>query len=86
MEKILKYKSWFLAIGIIITFTFSQRFLNNPWAEYAGETLVTIGLNMEFISDKMENGKIGIYNTIAAIFMIGLRLCLTYFIIKDHLL
>lgn len=50
MEKILKYKSWFLAIGMIITFTFSQRFLNNPWAEYAGETLVAIGLNMEFIS------------------------------------
>lgn len=57
MEKILKYKSWFLAIGMIITFTFSQRFLNNPWAEYAGETLVAIGLNMEFISDKRENGK-----------------------------
>ena len=86
MEKILKYKSWFLAIGIIITFTFSQRFLNNPWAEYAGETLVTIGLNMEFISDKRENGKIGIYNTIAAIFITGLWLCSTYFIIKDHLL
>ncbi|MBM0129613.1 hypothetical protein [Segatella copri] len=86
MEKILKYKSWFLAIGIIITFIFSQRFLNNPWAEYVGETLVTISLNMEFISDKMENGKIGIYNTIAAIFMTGLWLCLTYFIIKDHLL
>ena len=60
MEKILKYKSWFLAIGIIITFTFSQRFLNNPWAEYAGETLVAIGLNMEFISDKRQTGKIGL--------------------------
>lgn len=57
MEKILKYKSWFLAIGMIITFTFSPWFLNNPWAEYAGETLVAIGVNMEFISDKMENGK-----------------------------
>ena len=86
MEKILKYKSWFLAIGMIITFTFSQRFLKNPWAEYVGETLVTIGLNMEFISDKREDGKIGIYNTIAAIFMTGLWLCQTYFIIKDHLL
>lgn len=86
MEKILKYKSWFLAIGMIITFIFSKRFLNNPWAEYAGETLVTIGLNMEFISDKREDGKIGIYNTIAAIFITGLWLCLTYFIIKDHLL
>ena len=86
MEKILKYKSWFLSICIIIMFTFSQRFLNNPWAEYAGETLVTIGLNMEFISDKREDGKIGIYNTIAAIFITGLWLCQTYFIIKDHLL
>ena len=84
MEKILKYKSWFLAIGIIITFTFSPSFLNNPWAEYAGETLVTISVNMEFISDKREDGKIGIYNTIAAIFITGVWLCLTYFIIKDH--
>lgn len=86
MEKILKYKSWFLAIGMIITFTFSPSFLNNPWAEYAGETLVAISVNMEFISDKREDGKIGIYNTIAAIFMTGVWLCLTYFIIKDHLL
>lgn len=84
MEKILKYKSWFLAIGIIITFTFSQRFLNNPWAEYVGQTLVTISLNMEFISDKREDGKVGIYNTIAAIFITGLWLCQTYFIIKNH--
>ena len=84
MEKILKYKSWFLAIGMIITFTFSQRFLNNPWAEYVGETLVTISLNMELISDKREDGKIGIYNTIAAIFITGLWLCQTYFIIKNH--
>ena len=86
MEKILKYKSWFLAVGIIITFTFSQRFLNNPWAEYVGETLVTISLNMELISDKREDGKIGIYITIAAIFITGLWLCQTYFIIKDYLL
>ena len=84
MEKILKYKSWFLAIGMIITFTFSQRFLKNPWAEYVGETLVTISLNMELISDKREDGKIGIYNTIAAIFITGLWLCQTYFIIKNH--
>ena len=86
MEKILKYKSWFLAIGMIITFIFSQRFLNNPWAEYAGETLVAIGVNMEFISDKREDGKMGIYNTIAALFFTGLWLSLTYLIIKDHLL
>ena len=86
MEKILKYKSWFLAIGMIITFTFSPRFLNNPWAEYVGETLVAIGLNMIFLSDKKEDGKIGIYNTIAALFFTGLWLSLTYFMIKDHLL
>ena len=84
MEKILKYKSWFLAIGIIITFTFSQRFLNKPWADSVGQTLVTISLNMEFISDKREDGKVGIYNTIAAIFITGLWLCQTYFIIKNH--
>ncbi len=86
MERIIKYRSWFLTIGWILTIIFSQRFLDNPWAQYAGETLVAIGLNMVFISDKRENGKIGIYNTIAAIFITGLWLCQTYFIIKDHLL
>lgn len=86
MEKILKYRSWILAIGCILAFTFSQRFLNNPWAEYAGETLAAIGLNMGFLSDKKEDGKIGIYNTIAALFITGLWLSVTYFIIKDHLL
>lgn len=86
MGRIIKYRSWFLAIGCILTFTFSQRLLDNMWAEYTGETLVTIGLNMGFISDKKEDGKIGIYNTIAALFITGLWLSLTYFIIKDHLL
>ena len=86
MEKILKCRSWFLVIGMIITFTFSQRFLNNPWAEYSGETLIAIALNIGFLTDKKEDGKIGIYNTIVAIVITGLWLSLTYFIIKDHLL
>ena len=86
MEKILKYRSWFLIIGMILIITFSQRLLANQWAEYAGETLVAIGLNMGFFTDKKEDGKIGIYNTIAAIFITGLWLSLTYFMIKDHLL
>ena len=86
MEKILKCRSWFLVIGMIITFTFSQRFLNNPWAEYSGETLIAIALNIGFLTDKKEDGKIGIYNTIVAIVITGLWLSSTYFIIKDHLL
>lgn len=86
MEKILKYRSWFLTIGWLLTIIFSQRLLDNPWALYAGETLVAIGLNMVFFSDKREDGKIGIYNTIAALFFTGLWLSLTYFMIKDHLL
>ena len=45
-----------------------------------------MGLNLEFLNDKREDGKIGIYNTIAALFFIGLWLSLTYLIIKDHLL
>ena len=86
MEKILKYRSWFLTIGWLLTIIFSQRLLDNPWALYAGETLVAIGLNMDFFSDKREDGKIGIYNTIAALFITGLWLSLTYHMIKDHLL
>ena len=86
MEKISKYRSWFLTIGWLLTIIFSPRFLDNLWALYAGATLTAIGLNMIFLSDKREDGKIGIYNTIAAIFMTGLWLCQTYFIIKDHLL
>ena len=84
MKRIIKYRSWFSTIGWLLTIIFSPRFLDNPWAQYAGVTLVAIGLNMEFISDKREDGKIGIYNTIAAIFITGLWLCQTYFIIKNH--
>ena len=86
MEKILKYRSWFLTIGWILTVIFSPRFLDNLWAQYAGSTLVAIGLDIKFISDKREDGKIGIYNTIAALFITGLWLSLTYYMIKDHLL
>ena len=86
MKRIIKYRSWFLTIGWILTVIFSPRLLDNPWALYAGETLLAIGLNMIFLSDKKEDGKIGIYNTIAAIFITGLWLCSTYFIIKDQLL
>lgn len=49
-------------------------------------TLIIMGLNLEFLNDKRENGKIGIYNTIAALLFTGLWLSLTYLIIKDHLL
>lgn len=57
MKRIIKYRSWFLTIGWILTVIFSPRLLDNPWALYAGETLLAIGLNMIFLSDKkkMEN-------------------------------
>lgn len=45
-----------------------------------------MGLNLDFLYDKREDGKIGIYNTIAALFFTGLWLSSTYLIIKDHLL
>ena len=86
MERIIKYRSWFSTIGWLLTIIFSPRFLDNPWAQYAGVTLVAIGLNMVFFSDKREDGKIGIYNTIAALFITGLWLSSTYYMIKDHLL
>ena len=60
--------------------------IRQPWAVYAGQTLLVMGLNLEFLNDKREDGKIGIYNTIAALFFTGLWLSLTYLIIKDHLL
>lgn len=86
MKRIVKYKDWLTTIGLILFIVFSQRLLDNEWAVYAGQTLIIMGLNLDFLYDKREDGKIGIYNTIAAIFMTGLWLCLTYFIIKDHLL
>lgn len=86
MKRIVKYKDWLTTIGLILYIVFSQRLLDNEWAVYAGQTLIIMGLNLDFLYDKREDGKIGIYNTIAAIFMTGLWLCLTYFIIKDHLL
>ena len=86
MKRILKYKDWLTTIGLILFIVFSQRLLDNEWAVYAGQTLTIMGLNLEFLNDKREDGKIGIYNTIAALFITGLWLSLTYLIIKDHLL
>ena len=86
MKRIVKYKDWLTTIGLILFIVFSQRLLDNEWAVYAGQTLIIMGLNLDFLYDKREDGKIGIYNTIAAIFITGVWLCLTYFIIKDHLL
>ena len=86
MKRIVKYKDWLTTIGLILSIAFSQRLLNNQWAVYAGQTLMIMGLNLEFLNDKREDGKIGIYNTIAALFFTGIWLSLTYLIIKDHLL
>ena len=86
MKRILKYKDLLTTIGLILSIAFSQRLLDNEWAAYAGQTLIAMGLNLDFLYDKREDGKIGIYNTIAALFFTGLWLSLTYLIIKDHLL
>ena len=86
MKRILKYKDWLTTIGLILSIAFSQRLLDVQWAVYAGQTLLVMGLNLDFLYDKREDGKIGIYNTIAALFFTGLWLSLTYLIIKDHLL
>ena len=86
MKRILKYKDWLTTIGFILFIVFSQRLLDNEWAVYAGQTLIIMGLNLDFLYDKREDGKIGIYNTIAALFFTGLWLNSTYLIIKDHLL
>lgn len=86
MKRIVKYKDWLTTIGLILSIAFSPRLLDNQWAVYAGQTLMIMGLNLEFLNDKREDGKIGTYNTIAALFFTGLWLSLTYLIIKDHLL
>ena len=86
MKKILKYKDCLTTIGLILFIAFSKRLLDNEWAVYAGQTLIAMGLNLEFLYDKREDGKIGIYNTIAALVITGIWLSLTYYIIKDHLL
>ena len=86
MKRIVKYKDWLSTIGLILSIAFSQRFLDNQWAVYAGQTLLVMGLNLEFLNDKREDGKIGIYNTIAALVITGIWLSLTYYIIKDYLL
>lgn len=71
---------------MILFIAFSKRLLDNEWAVYAGQTLIIMGLNLDFLYDKRKDGKISIYNTIAALFFTGLWLSLTYLIIKDHLL
>ena len=86
MKRILKYKDWLTTIGLILFIAFSQRLLDNEWAVYAGQTLIIMGLNLDFLYDKREDGKIGIYNTIAVLFFSGLWISSTYLIIKDHLL
>ena len=86
MKRILKYKDWLTTIGLILFIAFSRRLLDNEWAVYAGETLIAMGINLDFLYDKREDGKIGIYNTIAALFITGSWIGLTYYMIKDHLL
>ena len=86
MKRIVKYKDWLTTIGLILSIVFSQRLLDDEGAVYAGQTLIIMGLNLDFLYDKREDGKIGIYNTIAALFFTGLWLSSTYLIIKDHLL
>ena len=86
MKRILKYKDCLTTIGLILFIAFSKRLLDNEWAVYAGQTLIAMGLNLEFLNAKREDGKIGIYNTIAALVITGIWLSLTYYIIKDHLL
>ena len=86
MKRILKYKDCLTTIGLILFIAFSKRLLDNEWAVYAGQTLIAMGLNLKFLNDKRENGKNGIYNTIATLVITGIWLSLTYYIIKDHLL
>ncbi len=86
MKRILKYKDCLTTIGLILCIAFSKRLLDNEWAVYVGQTLIAMCLNLEFLNAKRENGKIGIYNTIATLVITGIWLSLTYYIIKDHLL
>lgn len=52
MKRILKYKDWLTTIGLILFIVFSQRLLDNEWAVYAGQTLIIMGLNLDFLYDK----------------------------------
>lgn len=52
MKRIVKYKDWLSTIGLILSIAFSQRLLDNQWAVYAGQTLLVMGLNLEFLNDK----------------------------------
>ena len=86
MKRILKYKDCLTTIGLILFIAFSKRLLDNEWAVYAGQTHIAMGLNLDFLYDKREDGKMVIYNTIASLVITGIWLSLTYYIIKDHLL
>lgn len=72
MKRILKYKDCLTTIGLILFIAFSKRLLDNEWAVYAGQTLIAMGLNLEFLNAKREDGKIGIYNSIAALVITGI--------------
>lgn len=52
MKRILKYKDWLTTIGLILFIVFSQRLLDNEWAVYVGQTLIIMGLNLDFLYDK----------------------------------
>lgn len=52
MKRILKHKDWLTTIGLILFIVFSQRLLDNEWAVYAGQTLIIMGLNLDFLYDK----------------------------------
>lgn len=55
MKRIVKYKDWLSTIGLILFIVFSRRLLDNEWAVYAGQTLIIMGLNLEFLNDKRED-------------------------------
>lgn len=57
MKRILKYKDCLTTIGLILFIAFSKRLLDNEWAVYAGQTLIAMGLNLEFLNAKKRGRK-----------------------------
>ena len=55
MKRIVKYKDWLTTIGLILFIVFSQRLLDNEWAVYAGQTLIIMGLDLDFLYYKRED-------------------------------
>ena len=49
MKRILKYKDCLTTIGLILFIAFSKRLLDNEWAVYAGQTLIAMSLNLDFL-------------------------------------